>query len=136
MLNADDRWEISETLSLHGHIFDGGHLDRLDELFAPEIVYDLSEAGIGTFQGIETLREATVRLGAHNPLAHHVTNIVVTENDNGEVTVRSKGLMIMADGALQSVNHLDTMRRHNGHWRLSRRVVTAQRPSEIARAAS
>jgi hypothetical protein len=42
-----------------------------------------------------------------------------------EATARSKGLMIMADGTLNSVNHVDTLRRHNGHWRIDHRVVTA-----------
>lgn len=51
MLNAEDRWAITETLSRHGHLFDGGHLDRLEEIFTPDVVYDLSDAGIGTFTG-------------------------------------------------------------------------------------
>jgi hypothetical protein len=70
MVSSDDRWEISEILSLHGHIFDGGLLDRLGEIFTPEVVYDLSDAGLGTFEGIETIRNATIQLGAGNPLAH------------------------------------------------------------------
>ena len=127
MLNADDRWEINETLSLHGHIFDGGHLDRLEEIFTPEVVYDLSDAGVGTFEGIEAIRSATLKLGAANPIAHHLTNVVIGDDENDLVTVRSKGLMIMANGTLESVNHLDTLRRHNGRWRISRRVITAQR---------
>ena len=45
MLTAEDRWSISETLSLRGHIFDGGQLDGLEEIFAPDVVYDLTDAG-------------------------------------------------------------------------------------------
>ena len=51
-LNAEDRCAIAETLSLHGHLFDGGHLDRLGEIFAPGVVYDLTDLGMGTFEGI------------------------------------------------------------------------------------
>ena len=51
-LTVEDRQAISEILSLHGHIFDGGHLDRLGEIFTPEVVYDLTDAGVGTFEGI------------------------------------------------------------------------------------
>lgn len=127
MLNADDRLEINETLSLHGHIFDTGQLDRLEEIFTPEVVYDLSDAGVGTFEGIAAIRHATLKLGARNPLAHHLTNVVIEDGERDLVTVRSKGFMIMANGALESVNHLDTLRRHNGRWRISRRVITAQR---------
>ena len=68
-----------------------------------------------------------MKLGAGNPVAHHVTNVVITSEEGELVTARSKGLMIMADGAFASVTHVDTLRRHNGGWRISRRVVLAQR---------
>jgi hypothetical protein len=125
-LTVEDRQAISEILSLHGHIFDGGHLDRLGEIFTPEVVYDLTDAGVGTFEGIEAIRSGALKLGARNPVAHHVTNVVITSEEGDLVTARSKGLMIMADGAFASVTHLDTLRRHNGGWRISRRVVLAQ----------
>ena len=125
-LNAEDRWAIGEILSLHGHLFDGGHLGRLGEIFTPDVVYDMSALGVGTFEGIEAIRTAALRRGPGNPVAHHVTNVVITSEEGDLVTARSKGLMIMADGAFASVTHLDTLRRHNGGWRISRRVVLAQ----------
>ena len=126
-LDADDRWAIAETLSWHGHLFDGGELDRLGEIFTPDVVYDLSDAGVGTFEGIETIRGAALHLGAGNPIAHHVTNVVITSVADDLVTTRSKGLMIMSDGSLGSVTHHDTLRRQDGGWRISRRVVLGQR---------
>ncbi|WP_194922514.1 nuclear transport factor 2 family protein [Catenulispora pinisilvae] len=68
-LNAEDRQAISEVLSLHGHLFDQGHLGRLGEIFTPDVVYDMSAS---------------------------------------------------------SVNHQDTLRRHDGGWRISRRVISPQ----------
>ena len=35
--------------------------------------------------------------------------------------------MLMADGTFASVTHLDTLRRDNGGWRISRRVISPQR---------
>jgi hypothetical protein len=35
--------------------------------------------------------------------------------------------MLMADGTLASVTHFDTLRRHDGGWRISRRVISPQR---------
>ena len=126
-LHAEDREAIGQTLSLHGHLFDGGHLDRLGEIFTPGVVYDMSAVGVGTFEGIEAIRSAALQLGAGNPVAHHVTNVVITGEDDGLVTARSKGLMLMADGTVASVTHLDTLRRHGGGWRISRRVISPQR---------
>lgn len=103
-LHTEDRQAISETLSLHGHLFDGGHLDRLGEIFTPDVVYDMSALEVGTFEGIEAIRSAALHFGADNPIAHH-----------------------LADGTFASVTHLDSLRRHDGGWRISRRVIFPQR---------
>ena len=95
-LHAEDRQAISETLSLHGHLFDGGHLDRLEEIFAPDVVYDMSAVGVGTFEGIEAIRSAALQLGAGNPVAHHVTNVVIT-GDGDSVTALPLGGARLAD---------------------------------------
>lgn len=126
-LTDADRWAITEILAWHGHLFDGGHLDRLEEIFTPDAIYDLTSAGIGVFEGIEAMRDGALKLGAGNPIAHHVTNIVITAADDGTATARSKGFMLMADGTPSSVTHLDTLRRQDGGWRISRRVITPQR---------
>jgi hypothetical protein len=39
----EDHLVIHEVVSLHGHLFDNGELDRLDELFTSDIVFDASE---------------------------------------------------------------------------------------------
>ena len=125
-LHAEDRQAIGETLSLHGHLFDEGHLGRLGEIFTPDVVYDMSALGVGTFEGIEAIRSAALRLGPGNPVAHHVTNVVISGEGDGTVTALSKGLVLLADGTLASVTHLDTLRRHDGGWRISRRVISPQ----------
>jgi hypothetical protein len=125
-LHAEDRQAIGETSALHGHLFDGGHLDRLGEIFTPDIVYDMSAMGVGTFEGIEAIRNAALRLGPGNPVAYHVTNAVISCEGDDLATALSKGLMLRADGTLASVTHLDTLRRHDGSWRISRRVISPQ----------
>src|SRR5450755_955067 len=127
MLQAEDRWAIGEILSLHGHIFDAGHLDRLDEIFTPEVVYDMSAVGIGAFEGIEAVRSAAAGMGDGGPIAHHVTNVVISSDEDDVVTAQSKGLMLMGNDALESVTHLDTLRRHSSEWRISRRIISPVR---------
>jgi SnoaL-like domain len=130
MRHADDRWAINETLSLHGHIFDGGHLDRLHEIFTPEVIYDMSAVGLGTFEGIEMVRESAQKMeeAGVGPLAHHVTNVVITSDDGDVATAESKILMLMKNGGLESATQLDTLRRHSGGWRISHRVISPLRP--------
>jgi hypothetical protein len=127
MLSAEDRWAIGETLSLHGHLFDGGHLDRLDDLFTADVVYDVTDVGMRPLHGIEEVRRAALELGADNPIAHLVTNIVITSDEGGRVTAQSKGLVVKEDGRCGSATYVDTLRRENGRWRISHRIILARR---------
>ncbi|MBR7836760.1 nuclear transport factor 2 family protein [Actinospica durhamensis] len=126
-LTTEDHRAIDRTLALAGHIFDLGELDRLEEIFTPEAVYDLSDVGAGTFEGTAAIRNGALALGAGNPIAHRLTNIVITGHEDDQATAQSKGLIIMADGSVGSVTHRDTLRLENGSWRISRRVILAQR---------
>lgn len=136
MLTNDDRFEITETLALHAHIFDENQLDRVAEIFTPDAVYDMTRTGMGAFEGIEAIRAAAGRMAesGHSPLAHFVTNIVITSSSDDEASVQSKGLMIMADGSVHGVTHDDTVRRYNGQWRISRRIITPIRAPKGAEA--
>ena len=124
---AENRCAIGETISLHGHLFDEGHLDRLEELFTADVVYDLTDVGIKPLHGIEEIRRATLELGADNPVAHHVTNIIITSEEHDCVRTRSKGIAVMANGRCGSATYVDTLRRENGRWRISHRIVLARR---------
>ena len=129
MLTAEDRWAIGETISLHGHLFDEGQLDRLDALFTVDVIYDVSDLGSGVFVGIDAIRDGTLALGARNPLTHLVTNIVITESEHDDdvAFVRSKALAIMSNHSCGTATHVDTVRRQSDGWRISRRKILARR---------
>ena len=126
-LHAEDRQATGETLSLHRHLFDRGHLDQLRQIFTPGVVYDMSAAGAGTFEGIEAIQSAALQPGAGNPVAHHVTNVVITSDEGDVATAESKIFMLMKNGGLEGATQWDTLRRHGGGWRISRRVISPQR---------
>ena len=131
MLNADDRHQITETLALLAYVTDEDQLDRLDELFVPDAVYDMSLSGMGAFTGLDTIRAgaAGLRASGHAPIAHFVTNVVIDDRDGGTAGSRSRGLMIMHDGELRAVTYDDTFRRRDGRWLISHRVITPLRPA-------
>jgi 3-phenylpropionate/cinnamic acid dioxygenase small subunit len=126
-ITLEDRLAITELISLHGHLVDDGSLDRLEELFTADVVYDLSDFGQEALSGVAAIREAAWALGAANPVAHHVTNVVVTALDAGRAGVRSKGLGVRADGSCGSVTYDDTVVRTPDGWRISHRKVTSRR---------
>jgi ketosteroid isomerase-like protein len=127
VLTAEDRCAISETISLHGHLFDEGDLDRLDELFTADVVYDVTDVGMKPLHGIDEIRRATLELGAANPVAHHVTNIIITSVAGTCVKARCKAIVVKKDGSCGSATYVDTLRREDGRWRLSHRTVLARR---------
>lgn len=126
-LALEDHLAITELISLHGHLVDDGSLDRLEELFTSDAVYDLTDFGQEPLLGVEAIRAAAWALGAANPVAHHVTNVVVTGSADGRVQVRSKGLGVQADGSCGSVSYDDTVLRTVDGWRISHRKVSLRR---------
>jgi hypothetical protein len=126
-ISPEDRAAIGELISLHGHLFDDGDLERLDILFTPTVVYDVSELGGGALHGIDAIRAAALALGARNPLGHHVTNVVVAERADGTVGVRCKFIGVNTDGTVATGTYEDTVVDHGAGWRISHRKVVPRR---------
>jgi 3-phenylpropionate/cinnamic acid dioxygenase small subunit len=125
-LTADDRLAIQDLLALHGHLVDEGALDRLGELFTHDVIYDLTSLGGTALSGVDAIGTSARELGDSNPVAHLVTNILVTEHD-GEVTARSKFLGVRRDGSTGSGVYDDVLRRTADGWRIARRRVSLRR---------
>jgi hypothetical protein len=126
-LSPDDRAAIVELLALHGHLFDDGELDRLDELFTASVVYDVTALGGGVLRGVDAIRAAALALGDRNPLGHHVTNVVLSTQPDGSVRARSKGIGVNADGTVGTVTYEDTVVEEGNGWRIGARTVVPRR---------
>jgi hypothetical protein len=129
-LDVADRLALHEVLHLYGHLVDDRAWDALDQVFTPDVVYDASDFGMPVTRSLpELVAEWTSAEGMRrHPLAHHATNIVVTEDGNGAVRVRSKGIGIGAGGRVGSVTYDDVAVRTSAGWRLASRRVLLRRP--------
>ncbi|MBP2327469.1 3-phenylpropionate/cinnamic acid dioxygenase small subunit [Kibdelosporangium banguiense] len=127
MLTSDDRTAIHDLLAMHGHLCDSGELDRFNEVFTDDVTYDITDFGQEPLHGVAACAAAGRALGEANPVGHHVTNIVLTEQADGHVHARSKGIGIRADGSCASVTYEDTVVRVAEGWRISRRTILARR---------
>ena len=78
-------------------------------------------------RGTAAIRDAALALGAGNPVGHHVTNIIVTEDEDHVVRARSKGIGVMADRTSGSAVYDDVLRREPAGWRIAYREVTVRR---------
>jgi 3-phenylpropionate/cinnamic acid dioxygenase small subunit len=126
-METQDRLDIAEVLARQSHIVDRGELETLDAVFTADAVYDMSAAGLPVMEGVDALRAGALRLGAENPIAHHVTNVFIARDGGDEVEVDSKGLMLTGDGRMRSVTHHDLFRRTAAGWRIARRTIVPQR---------
>src|SRR3954449_4682402 len=99
-LDTADRLAIQELLALYGHLIDERRWDELDRVFTPAIRYDATDFDMPVTESLaELVAEWTSPEGMkRHPLAHHATNIVVFEDDDGTVRMLSKGLGVGAAG--------------------------------------
>lgn len=126
-LTHEDRTAVTDLISLHGHLVDSGHLDRLGELFTADVTYDLTGFGQAPLYGLAAVRDAALALGDGNPLGHHVTNVVLTEVAEGRIRALSKGIGVTTGGACGTVTYDDTVIRTEDGWRIAQRAVLAHR---------
>ncbi|GAB3833688.1 nuclear transport factor 2 family protein [Dactylosporangium cerinum] len=127
MLTTEDRFAIEDVINLHGHLTDRGDFAGMPRLFTEDVTYDVTALGGGMLAGLADLREAGLALGAANPLAHHVTNIVLSEAPDGTVLALSKYLGVMSDGSVASGTYEDTVKLGDHGWRITHRVIRPRR---------
>ena len=122
-LTIEDRIAITDLINLHGHLTDRGDFAGLAAVFTEDVPYDVTALGGGVLPGLAAIRAAAEALGDANPVAHHVTNIVLTEVADGAVHALSKGFGVLRDGTVGSVTYEDTVTRLPVGWRITHRVV-------------
>ncbi|MFE3193777.1 nuclear transport factor 2 family protein [Nocardia sp. NPDC059240] len=128
-ISPADRLAIHELLALHGHLSDSGDFDRFTEVFTDDVRYDLTAYNAGVVTGLNALRDMALQLGDRNPLAHHVTNIVISPTTPDTARALSKGLAVNLDGTTGSVTYDDTVQRTPGGWRIThRRIIPRRKP--------
>lgn len=127
-LAPEDRVAIHDVLALHGHLTDRGETGRFGEVFTEDVVYDLSALGGGVLVGLEGLsgrKQAAAADDPRNPVAQHLTNVVLTSESPDTVRSISKSLGVRADGSCVSVTYHDVLHRRPEGWRIARRAVSA-----------
>lgn len=102
MLEVVDRLAIHELLGFYGHIIDHRRWAEMESVFTTDVEYDVTDFGQGVTYGLDALREYWSTHDEIHPLAHHATNIVVTEDPDGTVRVLSKGLGVSRKGRVGS----------------------------------
>ena len=129
MVDLADRLAIHELLGHYGHVIDERRWSDMELVFTADVVYDSTDFGGEITRGLDELRARWSGDESRHPLAHHATNIVVTEDPDGVVRVLSKGIGVGARGRVGSVVYRDTVVRTEAGWRLSHRRAELRRPA-------
>jgi 3-phenylpropionate/cinnamic acid dioxygenase small subunit len=129
-ITVEDRVAIQELLGLYGHLIDQRRWDDLIQVFTEDIVFDATSFGEPVTTSYQELMEHWRSERARHPLAHHVTNIVITEAPDGTVRVLSKALGVGRNGRVGSGTYDDVVVKTPSGWRLARRVATLTRPDQ------
>ncbi|MGH3350498.1 MAG: nuclear transport factor 2 family protein [Nocardioides sp.] len=128
-LTTTDRVAIHELVSLHGHLADDRRAGDLGLLLTPDASYDVTAYGLGVVRGLPALIELFSSAPGEQPVGHHVTNVVVTEDPvrDDRARVRSKGFSVMADGRAGTVVYEDDVSLTVDGWRIGSRTVVPAR---------
>jgi hypothetical protein len=107
-------------------VFDSGELGRLSELFTEDVVFDATAEGVPLMHRMDAIVEAAQSFD-RIPLAHHITNVLVTGIDGDTATVRTKVLQTFDGGRGFSGTYEETLTRTPSGWRIARHVYRAAR---------
>jgi 3-phenylpropionate/cinnamic acid dioxygenase small subunit len=129
-LTVADRLEIHELAARYGTTIDDRDWPGLESVFCRDAVYELRGFGSGDRRvvGSAAIRRM-LEDSAEHPVAHHVTNVIVTQEDS-VVRVRSKVIGSGRRGRVGSADYTDVVRHEDGAWRIASRLVELRRPDD------
>jgi hypothetical protein len=125
VMDTADRLELHELPGRYGDAIDDRSWDRLDEIFTADAVFDLTDVGGPTCQGLTAIKEFMDR-DAQHPRTHMMTNIYVDETPTG-AQLRFRIVALLGGGKVGTASYYDDVIKTPAGWRVAHRVVTRRR---------
>jgi hypothetical protein len=126
-----DQLAIREVVERYGFVLDHREWDQLVDLFAPEAVFDGTDAGLHMLEGLTAIRDFWSGPDVRHPIGHHATNIEVSLDDEEHARARSKGISIFGTDSglgVSSVEYYDQFVRTGIGWRIAHRRAIRRGP--------
>ena len=134
-LTTEDLLAIHQLEAQFGHVIDDVHRDcnweRLYDVLTEDATYDYSQVGGEPLCGVAAMISHWDAHPEMFPLSHHITNVVITEDDDGTVRVRSKVLAPLSEGLPRTSVYDDLVVRTEAGWRIAYRNATQLTPEGI-----
>ncbi len=117
---------VRATIAAYAQALDDGRTDDVVATFCPDAVCEIP--GMGTFEGLDAIREAFSGWKPRRPQRHLVMNTLVTDwNDREATAISDLVFLLQGDSgwAIQMVGRYhDTLRNVDGTWRFHHRAAT------------
>lgn len=81
--------------------------------------------------GIDAIRMLWLASEDKHPLAHHATNVIVSQDAAGAVRVVSKGIGVRSNGMVGTTVYEDIVIRTARGWRIAERLARRRTPETI-----
>jgi 3-phenylpropionate/cinnamic acid dioxygenase small subunit len=130
-LPIDDLVALQQLLARYAHLVDDGDFEQLREVFTPDVEFDATQFGNPPLRGVDAVIASYV--DARHPVAHHVTNPLVTVDPDGTVRMRSKVISLLAEGLCGSGTYDDVCVKTPDGWRIAARTIALRRASDLAK---
>lgn len=119
-LSESDRNEITNVLNGVAYLMDTRSYDRLGQAFSADMRFE--NPGRLAAEGLPAVIESFKKI-TDPSLSHHITNVVLTANDDGTVRAVSKALTIRSDKSLVAAEYTDILKKTEAGWRISSRTI-------------
>lgn len=119
-LSEKDRNEILNLLNGVAYILDAREYDRLGEVFAADMHFE--NPGRLKADGLSAVTES-FRTIKDPALSFHITNVIITPNDDGTARAMSKALTMRSDKSFAPAQYTDVVKKTPAGWRIASRTV-------------
>src|SRR5258706_16436770 len=119
VLPVADIVEIQHTVAMVGHVLDNDEIDAFHLVFTDDVEIEYSQYGGGAIKGIATFQDMVRDADPAHRFDHlAVDTVVLGEDPDGTVRVRSRYIAMHADGRITDGEYLDRAKRTPDGWRL------------------
>jgi hypothetical protein len=128
-MQTDDIVEIQQLIALYSHAVDMPDQSLFPLVFSEDGIFDGRPCGAELYEGREAISGYFALGKPPHPLAHHMTNCWVYE-ENGEIKVKSKCIFRHPlDGTICFGDYNDEVVRTASGWRIRRRTASPRDPA-------
>ena len=124
-MDLADRIELHELPGRYGDAIDDRDWARLDRIFTPEAVFDLTDLGGPRLEGLAAIKRFMDEEAQH-PRTHLMTNVYVDETAGG-VHLFFRIVALLPDRVVGTASYYDDVVKTPAGWRVSNRVITRRR---------